>query len=263
MVDEQTAEMGQENEIVNQETQENTPPAPAIEISDELREKIIADAIENGRVVDYETRFKPIYGSLKHTERELAALQKGTITPQQTATTHTESAKKPAPEDFESYDEYVEALADYKAESRLKEFQSKQQQEIISRQQAETERKWDDQITKAIAKDPQFFEKAYIPHDPNGKMIELLSGTDHLVDFGYYFGQNPAEATRILSLPTVQAAKEIAKLEVKFATNLPQKSKTKAPESTRPAEGSTPLAKKPEDMTYKEYEAWRANGGTL
>jgi hypothetical protein len=84
------------------------------EISDEVKEKIIFEAIEAGRVVDYETRFKPIYGSLKHTERELEAIKKNAGQPggQQPPA----ELVKPKPDDFDKYDDYVEALTDYKTD---------------------------------------------------------------------------------------------------------------------------------------------------
>lgn len=240
--------------VDNQQTQDNK----TADISDELKEQIIADAIESGRVVDYETRFKPIYGSLKHTERELAEIRKGSSA----ASGHAGSSPdkdpvKPKPDDFESYDDYVEALTDYKTEIKIRDFSNKQKQQAHTAKTQETiNKKWDEQLTKAIAKDPDYVEKAYIPM----AMIELLQDTEHLADFGYYFARNPAEAQRIMAMSTVQAAREIIKLENQFKEP-PAKTQTKAPANTKGLDGTTIISKDPKDMTMAEYEAWRATGG--
>jgi hypothetical protein len=224
------------------------------QISDELKEKIISEAIESGRVVDYETRFKPIYGSLKHTERELQAIRKAA--PGDTKKDFSADLPKPQEHDFENYNDYVEALADYKAEVKLRDYTSRQGNQAAIQQQEEVEKKWDDQVTKALAKDPEFLEKGYIPV----QMVDLLRDTEHLVDFAYHFGKTPAEAQRIMSLPPIQAAREIIKLETRFKEP-PAKTTTQAPVNTNGVNGTTVIEKNPSEMTMAEYEAWRAAGG--
>jgi hypothetical protein len=227
------------------------------EISDEVKEKIIFEAIEAGRVVDYETRFKPIYGSLKHTERELEAIKKNAGQPggQQPPA----ELVKPKPDDFDKYDDYVEALTDYKTDIKLREFSGKQTKEqSADLKEKEAQDNWDNQVTKALAKDPEFIEKSYIPI----AMVNagLLSDTEHLADFAYYFGKNPVEAQKIMAMPIIQAAREIIKLETQFKEP-PPKIITNAPGNTRPLTGSTAVGKKPEDMSFAEHVAWRKAGG--
>lgn len=241
-------------------------------IPDETQQAIINKAIKDGKVVDYEKRFKPVYGSMKHYERENQRLTRGASKKDDTSQggkkEEPEELVKPKPEDFPNYEEYLDARSDYDREIIRRENSSKQQsdQATANQQKAEQEKEeyWDKVFMEAENKDPEFKEKVmsgkiYIPD--NDEMLDLLFGTEFLVEFGEYFGENPAEVGRILSLSHKEAVREIINLETKF-TGPPQKSETGAPENTnKNSGGKTVLHKKPEDMDMDEYEAHRKEQG--
>ena len=83
-----------------------------------------------------------------------------------------------------------------------------------------------------------------------------MSDADNSGDIAYFLGKNTDEASRISKLSTIAQAKEIGKLEVKLTKKpLPASKTTEAPKPIEPVGGSDATEKKPEDMSFKEYEA--------
>ena len=228
---------------------EETQLAEGPEISDELRAKIIEKAIADGKVVDYESRFKPIYGALKNTERELEASRRQA--PSEVKEINP-GGPKPKLDDYENYEDFTEAMTDWK----MKGYHAEQQKQEAKRRQEEARRNWDDQISAASAKDPQFLEKGYIPEG----LVPALEGSDRLVDFAYYFGENPKEAQRLMTMNPVAAAREIGRMEAEFKAP-PKKTSTTAIRTTKPITGTGVSTKSPDDMTMEEYSEWRRSGG--
>ncbi len=196
------------------------------------------------------SRFKEVYGTMKHLERELDKVKSSGATVTQPA----KSEGKPREDDFENYSDYVEALADWKVEQR-EQNRLKDQTKV---EEEDRQRKWDEKISAGLAKDPNFATKGYIPQG----LVPILSDSDHVVEFAYYFGDRPEEARRLLNMSPVAAAREIGRLEASFKMPKP-KTQTSAPGPTVPLKGSgaSTTHKKPEDMTMAEYKEWRAGGG--
>lgn len=248
-------------EIVQEETQEQVADDTTGEET-APKETETTDAVEEGaneREKEEETettpetvpyaRFKEVYGALKRTERENAELKHKGVQP----TTQETGKSKPKVDDFDTYDEYAEALTDWKIDER----EAARAQEVERERNEKRQRKWDEQVAAALVKDPKFLEKGYIPTP----LVDVIGETDHLIDLAYYFGENPLEAQKLLSLSRIDAAKEIGRLEVKFTSSPPQRTKTNAPVSTAPLSGKQTTEKDPEEMTQAEYRAWRAAGG--
>ena len=133
-----------------------------------------------------------------------------------------------APEQFESTDAYVEALAAQKAEQLLV-------QREQNRQQAELLESYHDREEKAREKYDDFEQVAY---NPNLRITEAMAQSIQASDIGpdvaYHLGANPKEAERIARLSPLLQAKEIGKLEAKLATNPPVKKTTSAPTPISP-----------------------------
>lgn len=238
-----------QEEVVEEQSEEETqeePEAELPELSVEQRQKIIDEAIESGQVVDYETRFKPIYGSLKHHERELEALKKASPDTQKKETTET---PKPRPEDFESYDKYLDARDEWV----IAQTRAGGEKERKQREEAEVQERWDEKIAAATVKDPKILEEGYIPV----KIAHLLIDTEHLVELARHWGKNPEEGLRLTRMSPIQAAREIGKLEAKFAFKPPKRTETHSPGPTSPIRGKEVVVKKLEDMTTEEFVAAR------
>lgn len=251
MSEEETKEI-EEEEI--EETSEDTEEKPQDELSEEQLEKAKEALIAKGVVVDYETRFKPIYGSLKHTERELEGLKRN---PPPETRSDLNVGAKPKRSDFDDDEEYLDARDEWiekRTEVRLQEKAEKDQQSI-------SQSKLDGQVASAIAKDPEFLDKGYIPVP----LENILSDTDYLADFAYYFAENPADANRLGRLAEQgnigKVSREIGRMEAKFESKPPpKKTTTNAPNPTAQTTGGKTTTSKPlEDMSMEEYaEKWRA-----
>jgi hypothetical protein len=133
-----------------------------------------------------------------------------------------------APEQFESTDAYVEALAAQKAEQLLA-------QREQNRQQAELLESYHDREEKAREKYDDFEQVAY---NPNLRITEAMAQSIQASDIGpdvaYHLGANPKEADRIARLSPLLQAKEIGKLEAKLASDPPVKKTSNAPTPISP-----------------------------
>ena len=196
-------------------------------------------------------------------ERELR--RKEQPTPQPVVEKAPEQQKgKPNEDDFENYNDFVEAMADWKAEEKFKAREVQDSKKNVEQKRRDRQGKIDQIVASEIAKDPDFREKAYVPVGPAGtpnanSLSDLMSDSDQFVNIALYFGENPQEAQDLYYLSVdnpMQAAREIGKLEAKLQTRtLPQRTETKAPSPTRPVTGKESAEKRLEDMTVKEHMA--------
>lgn len=139
---------------------------------------------------------------------------------------------------FNSYEEWVEATADYRAEKRFNELQ-KQSEERAAQ---ETERKAQDQRRTAYTQRVENIEDRYPDyHDVTAEvpvtraMADFMLGHDKGPDIAYYLGKNPDEAMRITKLSPVQQGYELARLEATMTTPASMaRMTTKAPEPINP-----------------------------
>jgi hypothetical protein len=178
---------------------------------------------------------------------------------------HAEPAKaegRPQAESFSTYDEYVEALADWKLGEREKQ-----------REQAEAERKARDEQKQVADAWNKRVEQAKQKHDDYDDVIaeaeipitnavrDALLTSEHGPELAYYLAQNPEECKRIAALQPVAAIRELGKLEAKFEkAPEPEKPKvTKAPPPPKPvaARASAEKSIHDEDLSFAEYERLR------
>jgi len=149
-----------------------------------------------------------------------------------------ESAK-PIPEQFTKTEDYVEALADWKAEQvftkKIGEFQAKTREQYQRQQQEQVAATYLERVTVAKEKYSDFDQVAYNPSLPiTDAMAETIQHSDVGAEVHYYLGKNPAEAKRIASLSPFLQAKEIGRLEAKIADNPPKSNISSAPAPISP-----------------------------
>ena len=138
------------------------------------------------------------------------------------------SAELPPPEQFQSTEQYADALATRKAEQLL--LQREEQ-----RQQAEMLEAYHDLEEEARSKYEDFEQVAYNPRLPvTTVMAQSIQGSDIGPEIAYYLGSNPKEADRISKLPAVLQAKEIGNVEAKLASDPPTKKTSSAPAPISP-----------------------------
>lgn len=168
----------------------------------------------------------------------------------------------PKPEDFDDDYKYFEALADHRADERLREYQKQTQanQTQAQQQQAQAEMAANYRVraAKFAEEHPDYDVVANNPYLPvSTAMAEAIQVSERGPEVLYHLGQNPEEAGRIAQLSPVAAAREIGALEAKLS--LPKAKKT----TSAPApvggikKGSGKATKGPSEMSPEEYQQWR------
>lgn len=168
-------------------------------------------------------------------------------------------SEKPVSDNFATYDDYLEALADFKAEQKIIQIEEQRKQAEIdnqrkSEEQRQTERrhalledgesKYDDFEEVVSASKLQIAEPAYL----------AILESDISSDLVYHLAKDTAEADRISKLSPYAQAKEIGKLEDKLSAKKPI-IKSNAPPPINPVNGSKDFTKSLDDMSIAEYEA--------
>ncbi len=195
---------------------------------------------------------------------------------------------KPNREDFEDDASFLEALADWKVESKLKAQQAestKKTDEVDEKQAVEEiEQELNEIADRGRDKYDDYEEVVF---DKNlvltQGMVETILETDNAEDIFYYLGKNPDVAAEIGEMSALKAAKEIGKIEMKLAAETPKpnvasdggkespdkvvqsaastkKKITQTPEPIEPVRATGAIEKDPTKMTPKEYRAWREAG---
>ena len=160
---------------------------------------------------------------------------------------------EPLEEQFDNYSDYTRALVQHEARKLVAAQEATKQQEQAHLQATEKQRTYQEWVGKGKTKYPDFSEVAESQTIPYTQaMADAIVGTETGLDIAYYFGKNPAEATRIAGLSPLQAAKEIGKLEVKLAAVAPKTSA--APTPIRPVAGGPAI---PTDINaIEDDETW-------
>jgi hypothetical protein len=147
---------------------------------------------------------------------------------EQEARQRSQAAADIAPDQFDTYDAYAEALAERKAEDLLAHREA-------ARQQAEMLEAYHDREETARDKYDDFDQVAYNPHLPVTEyMAQSIQASDVGPDVLYWLGSNPKEASRIARLGPILQAKEIGKIEASLSSNPPVRKTSSAPAPIAP-----------------------------
>lgn len=132
-------------------------------------------------------------------------------------------AEQPVREDFADDDSYTDAVADFKADKKLRVLEA--QREHLTRLSA-----YEDRAEAAKAKYDDFEAVAYNQSLPvTDHMAATIQSSENGPEILYHLGQNPNEAARISRLQPLLQAREIGKLEATLAAAPPVKRTSTAP----------------------------------
>jgi len=173
---------------------------------------------------------------------------------------------KPQAKDFDSYEDYVEKLADWKLDQR-----EQAKAEAAAKAKAETEanaisESWDAKKEAARERYEDFDEVIMTDAKITPPIEHAILASENGADLAYYLGKNPAERERINGLNPVAATlalgKILAKLEGAEATPEDKKPKVSAaPAPIKPLGTKAAVAaKRPEDLSPDEYRKARESG---
>ena len=138
-----------------------------------------------------------------------------------------------APEQFETYEDYADALAERKAE------------ELLARREAELQQRalldaYHEREEAARDKYDDFEMVAYNPDLPiTEAMAEAIQASEVGPDVLYHLGTNPKEAARISRLRPILQAREIGKIEAQLGAAPPVKKTSNAPAPIAPVTART------------------------
>ena len=165
---------------------------------------------------------------------------------------------KPIPDNFTTTEDYLEALAEYKADQKFAELTQKQKE-------AERETKYKSEVERQNERKNEMIQTGERKYDDFEEVVAnnkveisepaylAILETENGADIVYHLAKNPAEADRIAALSPYAQAKEIGKLEDKLSSK-PNKI-SNAPTPISPAKGASSIVKSIEDMSIDEYMA--------
>lgn len=174
-------------------------------------------------------------------------------------------SEKPTPDKFQTYEEYVEALADWKSEQRVaKALEEREQATSKQAEEARTKETFDTynkRVSEARGKYEDFDEVVgrddiSIPQSVQLAIVEMDNGPE----VAYYLGQHPEEAEKLLELSPIKAVMAVGRIA---ATLNPSSSPEKRPVSGAPTpvkpvgSSSTRSSVALEDLPQREYNRIR------
>lgn len=244
------------------ETPQESAVEPEESASEEREEEAEPAVEEKPKKGDrLQKRFDQLTSKIKDLEAQLATKSE----PKQAEPmVKPASEAKPKLEDFETLEDFQEALTDWKLDQREKLAEQKRAESEAEKTQAERASNFKSRIEAAQAKYDDFDEVVLEnPVQPSAAMVEAMLEEDLGAEIAYHLGQNPTEIKRIAALSPAKQAVEIGKLAAKLEPKEAAKTtpKPKAPPPPRPLGGKAAPSLKPvEEMSYQEYRAARLAG---
>lgn len=205
----------------------DTPPEPVKKDRRSLQARIDA---QTAKQREAERERDEARSRAERVERELQALR----SPQQPPP--TAPAGKPSAEDigtkYQSYDEYVEALTDWKLEARDQQRAQQERQRESVQRHAQHAVTFADRIAKAEATDPEFWSRMspdVVNLRPSGSLepgerptamtaiADVIFTSEFTTELMTHFSANSREFQRLSTLPPSQLYRELGKLEASFS----------------------------------------------
>ena len=187
----------------------------------------------------------------------------------QKATAKPESpADKPAPDQYKDYGEFVEALADWKADQRVSAALAARDGERAKDAEGRAAKAgtdaWQERQTAVrgtIADYDEVIGKSQIVVAPH--VITALLDSEHGPEVAYHLAKHPDQADRINGLSPLSAAREIGRLEASLSAPKQPivKPASNAPAPISPVRNSASQANDPAQMTHEQYRQMRAKQG--
>lgn len=182
------------------------------------------------------------------------------------------AAPKPTPDQFPSYEDFVEALADWKADQKLNKIETDKAAKAAEASQQNAQKavfdKYNERIEEAKERYDDFEEvvgkAALIPNEVALAIVELENGPD----VAYYLGKNTAICKELMNMSILKALTKIGSISQNLMPTeeadepggdpVP-KVTTRAKTPPRPVAGSSTRSTVPlDELPYQQYAAIRA-----
>lgn len=171
------------------------------------------------------------------------------------------SSGEPKSDQFKSYEEYLEARAEWKAEQRVEkrlgELRENAQRQAGQAEQEKLQSQWEKRVSEALTTYDDFEEVALSPEVPISEpMMAAILRSPKGADVAYHLGKNHDLAAQIAALDPIGAAIRIGELAASLTRPTPKKT-TGAPPPINPVGGRATTSTDPAQMSDAEFAKWR------
>lgn len=257
-----------ENEVV--ESAVETPVESVVETSTEVKnsepgtpsEPKPEDHIPKGvqKRIDRAVRQKyEAEARAKMLEERVAAMEARQFAPQQAA---SKGEDEPLIDNFDNFDEYVAAKAEYIAKRQIEQAMTarerEQQAERHRMEQAKIAESWGKKLAKATEEIPDFEEalqSSDLPMTP--VMRQAIMESDIGPKLAYHLATHPEEAIALSGMSEIGVVRALGRLEERLSGQKPEIVTTNAPKPIVPVGTRASVRKDPGKMSDAEYEKWR------
>jgi hypothetical protein len=163
---------------------------------------------------------------------------------------------KPTLEQFDSYEDFAEALTNWKVDQRFAQIEAeKQAKEAVSA--------FEQRVQAFRAKMPDFDAVITAPDLPvTPDMADAIRAFENGPEVAYHLGTNKAEAARIAGLSPVMRIAELGRIAERLAVKPTPNPKPQPPAPPKTVNGlSAAGVKNPDTMSLAEFAEWRRAGG--
>ena len=207
-------------------------------------------------------------------ETALARLEAGRGVPEAVPPTQLEASPKPTLDKFRTYEEWVEAMTDWKADQKLIQYQRQvEEQAKVEAQRSEQQRL--QQVFSDYNRSAAVFREEHQDWEQVvGQNVEILAAVQLAVfelgngpEVAYYLGKHPEVCDRLMELSDLHAVMEVSRISDRLAGGTSRNGGSDSsvrPQSTAPppltpvagsrtAGSSVPL----DEMSYRDYRRIR------
>ena len=259
---EETEEEQANSEAVESEGDDNSDDGKESDSSAEDTSEEHAEEVKPANGV--QKRINKVVKEREDAKRENEALQKRIK--ELEGNNSDQEVKEPVESDFDTYDQYLDALDKYDSTAETKEpakdsENDKQKDTGTDNTLTDSQRSAMEVIRETIGSaenKPSDFEAiALNPEVPiTGEMLEALAECDDPAKVMYHLGKNKDAAESIANKSPAQQMREIAKLDLTVKVSPPKPVKTtNAPDPISPVNGSEQQTKSDSEMSFAEFEA--------
>ena len=262
----QNEDQGQEvvEEQVNTEVEQTS--GDDVTVEDATDEQANIEKAKEKTPVWFQKKIDKMTWAIRERDRRLEALEQRyneALNKQTQDTIQEVQIEKPHIDDFETIEEYNEALLDYKINQNNAAQERKRIAELekseLHKKNIDFEQKRSSVMQKGIEKYDNFYN--IIGEMPasvmNETVAQALVETPNAEDVAYFLGTNLNEAQKISEMSPVQVAIKLGEISAKIK-NKPTINKSSSAEPIKPVTGAKVVTEKdPSEMTDKEYTAWR------
>lgn len=279
---EETQEVTQEENKEVQDVQSAEESESEIESSDETDEESETSEEEEQEQTEkpkgpkgVRNRIKKLGRKLSEKDREIEFLREQLRStnvkqePKEVKSVVTES-EKPNQDDFDSHEDYLEAMIEYKAnlvaEKKLEDYQAKQKETQIKTKEEQIKAAHYSRVSAFQEKTEDFVDVIESVDDiPLSLTIQqVVMESDNGPELFYELAKNRDELERINQLPAIEAARALGRFEASLNKPVKEiKKVTKTPPPIKPVQGKGSASAKSiydENVSFAEYEKLRRTG---